>query len=168
MECPSPRIVSLLVPLITVACNQAGTVGYGTAAERQAILEVLEVYYSDFSGRDWDAFSNHFWPGADMTTVWQPPGETADRVVPTTIEEFVSQAPQGPDSREIFEERMLDAEVRVFNNLAQAWVRYGMRFGDPDSVQYWEGIDAFTLLKHDDTWRIASLVFTNDTAGEGN
>ncbi len=168
MERRRRRVVWYLVFLMTLACHQTGTVEYGTAAERRAILEVLEVYYSDFSDRDWDSFAKHFWPGADITTVWRPPGETADRVVPTTIGEFVSQAPQGPDSREIFEERMLDAEVRVFNNLAQAWVRYGMRFGDPDSVQYWEGIDAIALLKHDDTWKIASLVFAGDTAGEGN
>jgi hypothetical protein len=168
MERSNWRIGLVLVPLTVATCATGDRSDAGMDAERGEVLETLHAYYEDFSARDWDAFAEHFWPGADITTVWQPPGEHSDRVVPTAIEDFLAQAPAGPGSKEVFEERMLAADIRVHRNLAQAWVRYGTRFGDPDSVEYWEGIDAFALLKHDGTWRIASLVFTGDVDEDEN
>lgn len=132
-----------------------------TEAARAEILDALERYYADFSSRDWDAFASHFWPGATLTAVWQPPGAEAPRVVVTGLDEFIARAPQGPGSREIFEERMLDAKVLTHGNLAQVWARYEARFGDPGEITEWRGIDAFTLMKHDGEWRIVSLSYTD-------
>lgn len=126
-----------------------------------AVLAELRRYYADFSARDWERFADHFWPGATLTTVWQPPGEPAPRVVTTTVPEFVRQAPQGPGSQPIFEERMTSAETRVSGDLAQAWATYEVRFGSPDSVATWRGMDAFTLVRHDGRWRIASLAWAD-------
>lgn len=131
-------------------------------ATRAEIVAELEAYYADFSARDWEAFADHFWKGGTITTVWRPPEEESERVVVTTIPDFVARAPEGPGSREIFEETMLGAEVRVTGNLAQAWARYAARFGDPGDVMEWEGTDAFTLMKHDGRWRIVSLVYAGD------
>jgi len=128
-------------------------------ADTTMILAELRTYYRDFSARNWTAFAGHFWTGADITTVWQPPGEDTGRVVATSIPEFVAQAPRGPDSRAIFEERMLDARITTTGDLAQAWVRYRAAFGNPGRVSEWDGTDAFTLLRHGGRWRIASLVF---------
>jgi hypothetical protein len=161
MELSRLMLLPVLAALVP-GCVASHETDYGNPAERAVILGVLETYYDDFSARDWEGYAGHFWPGADITTVWQPPGETRDRVVPTTIEEFVKQAPVGPGSKPIFEERLLDAEIRVFHNLAQAWVRYAAQFGTPDSTENWEGIDAFTLLQHGGTWKITSLAFTNE------
>jgi hypothetical protein len=126
---------------------------------RAEVLAFLESYYDAFSERDWQRFTAHFWPGATMTTVWQPPGEPAPRVTVTTVPEFVRRAPDGPGSREIFEERMLAAEVQVRGTLAQVLARYRARFGDPGDVAEWEGIDSFALLRHAGEWRIVSLSF---------
>ncbi len=150
---------TLLLTLVPNACGRLEN-RYSDPIEERAVLAVLQQYYRDFSARDWEAYASH--SGADLTTVWQPAGEDQDRVIATTIDEFITQAPQGPGSREIFEERMIEAHIRIFNNLAQAWVRYGMRFGDPGEVAEWEGVDAFALLKHGGSWRIASLVFSSE------
>ncbi|MBI1854053.1 MAG: sulfurtransferase [Planctomycetes bacterium] len=53
----------------------------------------LERYYGRLSDRDWPNFSDHFWPGATITTIWQPPGESKARVVAASVGEFVAQAP---------------------------------------------------------------------------
>jgi hypothetical protein len=94
----------------------------------------LRSYYADFSARDWEAYAAHFWPGTTFTAVWQPAGE----------------------------ERLLGAEIRVHGNLAHAWARYAVRFGDQDSMATWRGIDAFTLLWHDESWKIAALAYTDE------
>jgi hypothetical protein len=127
----------------------------------QDILAELEAYYDDFSARDWDAFASHFWPGATLTTVWQPPGEDDPRVVVVTLDDFIAQAPSGPGSREIFEERMRTADVRVQGDLAHVWATFAARFGDPGNVAEWKGIDAFTLMRLDGRWRIVALAYTD-------
>jgi len=128
---------------------------------RAAVLAELGRYYDDFSARDWNAYTSHFWPGATLTTVWTPPGAPVARVMSLSVPEFVRQTPQGPDSKPIFEERMTGADLRVIGNLAQAWVRYSARFGDRDSVITWKGVDAFTLMRHEGRWRITSLAYTD-------
>jgi hypothetical protein len=136
-----------------------------TAAARRelegAVRAELEGYYADFSARDWVRFADHFWPGATITTVWQPPGEPAARVAVQTVPDFVAKAPEGPGSRPIFEERMTGLELRVHGNLAQAWARYQARFGDAANVMEWRGVDAITLFSHQGRWRIVSLAFTD-------
>jgi hypothetical protein len=131
-------------------------------AQEAQLHDFLEGYYQAFSDRDWDRFAAHFWPGATLTTVWAPDPEAGERVVVTSVPDFVAQAPLGPGSREIFEERMTSAEFRVFGDLAQAWVHYDARFGDPGDITTWSGIDAFTLVRYGGEWRIASLAYASD------
>ena len=132
------------------------------SAVEEEVRQTLQSYYSAFSDRDWAAFEAHFWEGATLTTVWMPAGETTERVVATSVPDFVAQAPDGPGSREIFEERMTSVEITVTAGLAQAWARYHARFGDPGDVLEWEGTDAFTLLQHQGEWRIVSVAYVSD------
>lgn len=136
------------------------------AAAREAILEELRGYYRDFSALDSAAFADRFWPGADVTTAWQPPGETGVRVVVTPVTAFITQWPQGPGSQPVFQEWMVSADVRLHGDLAQVWARYGARFGDSTAVREWQGIDAFTLMRAGGRWRIVELAFAGDGAGE--
>jgi hypothetical protein len=136
--------------------------GTGLEVDTTAVLTALRAYYRDFSARDWSAFADHFWPDATIATIWQPPGEDSIRVVATAIPDFIAQAPSGPGSRAIFEESMIDARIRVAGDLAQAWVRYRARFGDPGATREWAGVDAFSLLRHGGQWRITSLAFQGE------
>lgn len=139
-----------------------------SAQARVEVVAELRSYYADFSARDWEKFAGHFWEGATLTTVWQPPGEDAERVVVTSVPEFVAQAPQGPGSKPIFEEQMTDAQVRVSGTLAQAWAHYHARFGEPGAVAEWAGIDAFTLMKHGGQWKIVALAYAADQEEGGS
>ncbi len=159
------RLAAGLVSLVLAAC----TVEYappdgrradaGPNADTSLVLAELRSYYRDLSARDWTAFRDHFWPGATIATRWQPPGEDSTRVWMTSVPEFVAAAPLGPDSREIFEESMVDARIHMTGDLAQAWVVYRARFGDPGAVAEWEGIDAVSMMRHGGRWRIVSLAF---------
>ncbi|HKK92857.1 MAG TPA: nuclear transport factor 2 family protein [Longimicrobiales bacterium] len=130
--------------------------------EEQVVRAALEQYYADFSARDWDAFASHFHEGATMSTVWMPAPEATPALQISTIPEFVEQAPDGPGSQPIFEERMTDVDIRVSGDLATAWSRYDARFGSPDELMEWSGIDAFTLIRHAGRWRIVSLAYVSD------
>jgi len=155
------RMMRAAAPVLFAACASESPSANETDTAREEVIEAVESYYADFSAREWDRFSGHFWPSATLTTVWQPPGENAPRVVTTTVPEFVRLAPQGPDSKPIFEERMDSSDVRVAGNLAHVWAHYTARFGDSTDVATWRGIDAFTLMKHDGRWRIVALAYTD-------
>ncbi len=96
-----------------------------------------------------------------MATIWTPAGEDDDRVVAVSVPDFVAQTPSGPDSREIFEERMVSARIEAEGDLAQAWTEYTARFGDPGDVIEWRGLDAFTLMRHGGQWKIVSLAYVS-------
>ena len=69
------RFALAVLPLVAMGCVTAEQSEAGNPTDLRAVRDLLEAYYDDFSVRDWDAFAGHFWPGADITTVWQPPGE---------------------------------------------------------------------------------------------
>lgn len=161
--------------LLLVACNvprplppppppmPADTTDAAARSEAEAeVLAMLQRYYRDLSSQDFDLLRRDFWPEATLTTTWQPEGADAPEVTVITIDEFIAEAPSGPGSKEIFEETMTSADVRVHGDLAQVWARYDARFGDPGEIYEWSGIDAFTLLRHGNEWRIAALVFAAD------
>ncbi|MDN5211293.1 nuclear transport factor 2 family protein [Fulvivirgaceae bacterium BMA12] len=129
------------------------------ALSRKRIESTLARYYQDFSDRNWLAFATHFWEGAVLTTVWQKPSESAEDVHYTTIPEFIAKAPEGPDSQPIFEEKMVKSDIKVEGGLAQAWVFYEAKFGSEDSLYHWEGIDAITLIRFNNQWKIASIAY---------
>ncbi|HXG45663.1 MAG TPA: nuclear transport factor 2 family protein [Gemmatimonadales bacterium] len=166
----SPKTAVLCCLVLAIGCTverrpppapRADAAVPDTVALREIRTE-LERYYRAFSARDWTAFASHFWEGATLATVWQPPGEPAPRVMVLTVPEFVRQAPAGPGSQPVFEERLLGMEARLLGDLAQVWARYEARFGRADSLRTWRGIDAFTLIRHESRWRIAALAYTGE------
>jgi hypothetical protein len=56
-----------------------------------------------------------------------------------------------------FTERGFDATVRVQDRVAQVWMPYDLYTGDKWSHC---GVDAFTLMKNEGRWRVASLIYT--------
>ena len=162
------RRVSIVITLIFLfSCTRKTENGTSTTSllntpEGAAIEERLRRYYQDMSDRDWQKYREHFWKNATITTVWQQPGDSAAAVDITTIDDFIRETPNGPDSKPIFEEKINDSKITVQNNLAQAWVKYDAKFGTPDSLTQWSGTDVFTLLRHQGEWKIVSLVFESD------
>ena len=120
----------------------------------------LKGYYDVMSSRKWLEYRNFFWDNATLTTAWQPPGASGPRVAIITIDEFITQTPQGPDSKPIFEEKMTSApEIQITNNIAVAKAAYEVKFGTKDTLMKWKGLDVFTLMRHNGKWKIVSVVY---------
>lgn len=157
-------LVTILYPLVLTSCiNERAENTSADASGEKAVLEKLLVsYYDDMSARDWEKYRSYFWDNATITTAWQKPGDSAVRVHVITIDEFIEQTPQGPDSQPVFREEMKNSSIEIKNNLAAAWVDYDAEFGKPDSVMKWSGTDVFSFLKNNGEWRITSLVFESN------
>lgn len=131
----------------------------GNDAEEILVGAMLKQYYQDMTDRDWSQYRSHFWENATLTTEWQKPGDTVSRVHVITIDEFIREAPNGPGSAPVFEERMTGSKVEIRGNLATVWAKYEAKFGQPDHLEQWSGLDVFSLMKHEGQWKIVSLVF---------
>lgn len=85
--------------------------------------------------------------------------EAPDRVEILTVHTFIERAPDGPESREIFEEQMVSSRVLQSGDLSSVWAGYEARFGDPGDIMRWSGVDAISLIRFNDEWRISSIAF---------
>jgi hypothetical protein len=149
--------------LLLSGCEFRRSPPASSTAEAERLLRArVAEYYADMSARDWPAYREYFWPGATLATTWHGPS-VANDVLIMTIEQFLAQTAEGPDSKPVFEERLLGQEVRLSGNLAQVWARYEARFGDSTAVGTWRGTDAFTWLKQGEEWRITSLTFASES-----
>ena len=152
----------LLAALLGSGCGGNATPPEGATADQDTIRQTLLVYYQDMSDRAWARYRTHFWDNATITTVWQQGGDSSRRVHVITIDEFVRDTPNGPDSKPVFEEKMLGSEIAITGNIAVVWARYEAKFGSRDSLSHWQGTDVFTLLRFGGSWKIVSLVFEAD------
>lgn len=160
----APLRLTIFLSLLLGACAQRGEEGRDTPAspEEAGLRKILESYYADMSARDWRKFRGYFWDNATITTAWQQPPDSVEKVHVVTIDDFIAKTPEGPDSQPVFSERMKGASISVKDNLGSAWVDYDAEFGQPDSLMRWSGTDVFTFLKHAGEWRIVALVFESD------
>lgn len=154
-------MLRLALAAVFCACTSAPPAPPDPSRPQAAAVDAaVRRYYARLSARDWQALRSCFWDGATLATVWQPAGESAPRVFVTDIDEFCRRGPQGPGSQPIFEERVTAIELRLFENLAQAWARYEARFGNDEELLTWSGVDAITLMRFDGEWRITSISYT--------
>ncbi len=123
------------------------------------INQLLHDYYNTMSERDWLMYKEFFSDKATLTTIWQVDSAGSPIIFTNTITEFLAQTENGPDSQPIFEEKLLNAEVSVKHNLAQAWVKYEAKFGTEENLYEWQGYDLFSLIRFEGKWQIVSIVF---------
>ena len=126
------------------------------------VVDEIRTYYATLSARDWSAFAAHFHPGAVLSTHWTPPGAAAPTLMMSSVADFVSKAPDGPGSQPVFEEWPTDIDVYRDGDMAMAWVKYGARVGPHEALKEWKGVDAITLIRHEDRWRITSVAWCGD------
>jgi hypothetical protein len=120
------RSLILVVSIIATGCMLKDP----ATPDASAIEGKLKTYYNDMSDRNWTAYQSHFWPGATITTVWTGPQNFVPAVDITSIEDFIKETPNGPDSQPIFEETMENSQITFKANIAEAWVNYNAKFGE--------------------------------------
>jgi hypothetical protein len=158
------RIVTLVFLLLT-ACGHKTDPGPRpeiNVKEKEEIKDMLSRYYADMTRRDWKKFREYFWDSATITTIWQKPGDSKEKVNVITIDEFIRETPYGPDSKPIFEETMTGVDITVNNDLAVAWAAYQAKFGTNDSLAVWKGKDLFSIMRHRGQWKIVALSFEKE------
>lgn len=142
-----------------MALNLQFNVNSFSQESKDEVQLFLSNYYSTMSDREWKVYETFFLEKATLTTIWQDEKDESPSLYSHTIDEFLAQTADGPDSQPIFEEKMLSSEIKINGNLANAWVHYAAKFGTDENLMQWEGTDHFSLIKFEERWYIVSLSY---------
>lgn len=143
-----PRRAALLLALLVAA--PAGATAQAQSPEQQAVLAVAESALAAVSRSDFVALTDLMLDSAVTFSAGERNGQF--RLQFRTR----AQERRTPGGRR-YTERGFRPEVRISGPLAVVWLPYDFYL---DGRWSHCGVDAFTLLKADGQWRIATLVWT--------
>jgi hypothetical protein len=143
----SSRTLALL--LLLLLCPRDGVQAQGRSPEERAVLAVTDSALAAISRSDFTAFTDLMLDSAVTASVREVNGTSRIR--------FRQRAQERRSPAGNYTERGFDAEVRVSGPIAMVWLPYDFyRDGQWSHC----GVDAFTLLRTDGGWRIATLVWS--------
>ena len=128
-------------------------------AELAAINETIRAVYDVISGppgqkRDFDRMRSLFAPGATMKAI----GTKGLRG--GSLEDYISRNSMILE-KDGFTERELGRRVELWGDLATAWSAYDGRTANGSFHE--RGINSFQLVKIDGRWRVASILWQQET-----
>jgi hypothetical protein len=134
------------------------------------VYDVLERFYRDFAHGDWNAMQERFWPGASVIAI-RTREQRGDKqggdkqVVNEPIESCIERLRANVARAKPLEIALIEHRIVPTGSIAQASIQYSAVDKSGDAPQGWSGTDAFTLVRHEGQWRIASLAFGSSSFG---
>jgi hypothetical protein len=126
--------------------------------DRVQVIAAVQSLFDAMEKPDIDLARKILMPDARLFGEAERDGKVVVR--PSTGEAFIAGLSNPNRGRAL--ERMWDPEVRVQGSIAQLWTRYD--FHNNGTFSHC-GIDAFGLVKTDDGWKIASVMWTVERTG---
>ncbi|MHB8837951.1 MAG: SH3 domain-containing protein [Gemmatimonadaceae bacterium] len=131
-------------------------------------LDVVAALYRLLSGpraveRDWRAVRALFLPEAQLhSELVLPDGAIKSRS--WTVDEFVSEAAEAYASEDGFWEGEVTRRMEEYGDIAHVWSTYVAHVGSPDGPPAMRGINSIQLLRRNERWWIASVLFQIERA----
>ena len=125
-----------------------------------AITKPIKQLFEGMAKKDTSLMKSVFHPAASLSTTYTDK-EGKAHYKEEEIKGFISSIGQIPAEQNL-EERILDYQVKVDDNLAVVWTPYEFYFGGNFSHC---GVNAFTLFKSEEGWLITSIVDTRRRKG---
>ena len=154
--------IPLLLPFLALgACCCPRTDAPAPDPEARVVVDLMHRAYADLSARNFEALAAYFLSGATFTMV----GAGRDgsvRVDSTNLPDFVATVKKAVEGKSVYGESIVSADARVNGRVAQVWIRFAARIGNEGKVREWGGIDAWTLVKGPEGWKISSISVSQD------
>jgi hypothetical protein len=146
-----------------VACALALAVlvparAHGQDADRAQVIAAVQSFFDSMEKADAELARKILMPDARFFSAAERDGKMTVR--PSTGEAFIAGFSNPNRGRGL--ERMWNPDVRVQGSIAQVWTRYD--FHNNGTFSHC-GIDAFSLVKTDDGWKIAIAMWTVERTG---
>jgi hypothetical protein len=125
--------------------------------DKAAVLATVQKFFDTMAARDVEGARFVLMADGRTVSVREQNGETVART--STVEAYLESLAKGKSASR---ERMWNPEVRVHGAMASVWTPYDFWVDGKFSHC---GVDAFTLIKTADGWRISSGTWTIQREG---
>ena len=122
--------------------------------ENREVRATLDQLFTGMRTGDSSLVSRSFMPDATLQSVSTAP-DGKIRVGKNAIAGFIQAV--GTPHQEVWDERIYDLDIRVDGAMASVWAPYTFYLGEKFSHC---GVNAFTLIKTESGWKIASITDT--------
>jgi Putative lumazine-binding len=144
--------------LLVAILLQAPTAPPKPQDDRARVIAAVQSLFDAMERSDAELARKVLMPDARLFSAAERDGTVTVR--PSTGESFIAGF-SNPNRGKVLE-RMWDPDVRVQASIAQVWTRYDVHINGTFSHCR---IDAFGLVKIDDSWKVASVMWTADRTG---
>jgi hypothetical protein len=144
-------VVSLVIGMLPVAAA-------AQASERDAVLATVQKVFDAMRTRDTALLRSAFDTSARLVGVSRDATEAVTLLTPARFGAAIVGARAGA----VWNEKLIDPEVRIDGDVAQVWSYYTFHLNDAFSHC---GVDAFMLLKVGGAWKITQLADTQRKDG---
>ena len=127
-------------------------------ADRAQVIAAVQSFFDSMEKADADLAKKILMPDARFFSAAERDGKMMVR--PSSGDAFVASFSNPNRGKAL--ERMWDPEVRIQGSIAQVWTRYDFHNNGKFSHC---GIDAFSLVKTDEGWKITSAMWTVERTG---
>jgi len=142
---------------MTAALLISSTGAWQTASEEAEVLAVVQRFFDTMTAADSAGAAETLLPEGQFVSVRDTPEGLSVRVAPHA-DYLAGMTPDGPR----LEERMWQPQVLIHDRLALVWTPYDFhRDGELSQC----GIDAFSLIKGEDGWKITGVTYTVEPDG---
>jgi hypothetical protein len=148
--------VAIMLLVFTGLLNGAGTHAHAPA-EKEKVISVVQQLLDVLETDDIQKVQKKVIPGAYLAAVHDESSENP--VDFRTFDEFFNFLAQSKDRRK---ETMSGMKVVIQKKIALVWGHYKLFL---NRQLHHCGVNAFTLIKEKDAWKIASVVYTYETEG---
>ena len=144
------RTLSLATAFL--ALSSAPALAQSTAVEVEQVLAAVDRLFDGMRAGDTTAIRSVLHPSAALVATGTRDGAPSVQVVP--IDRFLAGVAAGGGE---LDERIWDPVVQLRDNLATVWTKYAFYL---DGELSHCGVDAFTLVRTADGWKIAHIADT--------
>lgn len=125
--------------------------------DNDLVLEKVHQFFEALEKQDTNLFKSIIHPGGHTWAV----KEVADSVR-ISVRSFEDRLKKFINPDQVIQERALDVEIKIHQEVAMAWVPYEL---DVSGTFEHCGVDIFTLIKSNDGWKIVTVAFTMEPDG---
>jgi hypothetical protein len=127
----------------------------GSMDDRKAIIVVVEQFFAFLESRSVEDAKKILLPEGVSFSLRYPGQEGGETVV--RARDFKALIESLPKIKDRYKEVMTNPKVLIHNGIAVLWAKY--KFYINGKLNH-TGVDAFSLVKTKDGWKVASVVYT--------
>jgi hypothetical protein len=131
--------------------------GAQTEDDKTAVLATVQTFFDTMATRDVEGARAVLLPEGRTFSVREQNGQPSARA--SSVDDYLASLAKGKSASR---ERMWNPEVRIKSPLATVWTPYDFHIDGKFSHC---GIDAFTLVKTSEGWKVASGTWTVERTG---